>query len=126
MALFENLGNLGNLAQAAKDAAKDIAVKAFTPTLSKILIERYHLDKIGKLSGLEINRKQLEIKFSLELRGEQTPIDVAVQFRALPSNEIEISNVTASREWIAILINEMLPAEKKRFEVPAEAISFLS
>lgn len=123
MALFENLGNL---AQAAKDAAKDIAVKAFTPTLSKILIERYHLDKIGKLSGLEINRKQLEIKFSLELRGEQTPIDVAVQFRTLPSNEIEISNVTASREWIAILINEMLPAEKKRFEVPAEAISFLS
>jgi len=116
----------GNLATAAKDAAKDIAVQAFAPTLSKMLIERYHLDKVGKLTGLEINRKQLEIKFSLDLRGEQSPIDVAVQFRTLPPNEIEISNVNASREWIAILMNELLPPEKKRFEVPPEAISFLS
>jgi hypothetical protein len=119
-------GNFGDIASAAKDAAKDFAVQAFAPKLSKMLIERYQLDKIGKLSGVKINRKQLEIEFSLDLRGEENPIDVKVQFRTLPPNEIEISNVTASREWIAILINELLPVEKKRFEVSAEVVSLLS
>jgi hypothetical protein len=117
---------LQGLAEKAADAAKDIAVQAFAPTLAQKLIDRYQLNKIGSLSDLQIHRKKLEIQFSLNLRGEQNPIDVTVHFRALPSSEIEITKVTASREWITILINEFLPAEKKRFEVPQEAISFLS
>jgi hypothetical protein len=112
------MGLFGNL--------KDIAIQAFVPTLSKMLIERYQLNKIGELSGVKINREQLEIEFSLDLRGEENPIKVKVQFRTLPPNEIEISKVTASREWIAILINDLLPAEKKRFEVSAEVVSLLS
>ena len=107
-------------------STSDIAVQSLAPILSKQLIERYHLDKIGKLSAIEINRRQLQVKFSLELRGEQSPIDVEVQFRTLPTNELEITSVTASREWIAILINELVPAVKKRFDVPEEAISCLS
>jgi hypothetical protein len=116
------MGLFGNL----PDIAKDVAVQAFVPTLRKMLNERYQLDKIGELSDFKINRKQLEIEFSLNLRGEEKPINVKVQFRTLPPNEIEISKVAASREWIAILINDLLPAEKKRFEVSAEAVSFLS
>ena len=123
MGLF---GNLGDIATAAKEAAKDLAVEAFVPKLSKMLIDRYQLDKIGELSGVKVNRKQLEIEFSLDLRGEEKPINLKVQFRTLPPNEIEISKVTASREWIAILINDLLPAEKKRFAVSAEVVSFLS
>jgi hypothetical protein len=49
-----------------------------------------------------------------------------VEFRLLPPNRVEISKVTASREWIAILANEILPAEKKRFEVPETVITLLS
>lgn len=119
-------GNLGDIALAAKEAAKELAVQALVPKLSEMLVERYQLDKIGKLSGVKVNRKEREIEFSLELRGEEKPIDVKVKFRTLPPNEIEISEVTASREWIAILINNLLPAEKKRFEVSAEVVSVLS
>lgn len=117
---------LQDLAKKAADAAKDIAAQAFAPTLARTLIDRYQLNQIGTLSNLQIDRKKLGLQFSLNLRGEQTPIDVTVRFRTLPSNEVEITNVTASREWIGILINELLPAEKKRFAVPPEAISFLS
>ncbi len=112
------MGLFGNL--------KEIAFQTFVRKISEMLAERYQLNKIGQLSGVKFNIEQSEIEFSLDLRGEEKPIDVKAQFRTLPPNEIEISKVTASREWIAILINDLLPAEKKRFAVSAEAVSFLS
>jgi hypothetical protein len=120
MSLFKNPFGM------AKDKAKEMALNLLISTISKKLIEMCHLDKLGELSHIKIQMNPLAIHCSLNLRGEEKPVDVGVEFRLLPPNRVEISKVTASREWIAILANEILPAEKKRFEVPETVITLLS
>lgn len=93
-------------------------VKTFAETTLQFLIKRYGIAKIGKVSGLDVRIEQREFAFALELNGEIEAIHITLGYSKLPENKIELICVSASREWIKTVINEIIPAEKRRVEVP--------
>jgi hypothetical protein len=65
----------------------------------------------GIMTSLKINSEQKTFVFTLDLRGEASPIDVEGDYSIKDSTgemRIEISNVRVSREWMARLAGHHL------------------
>lgn len=108
---------------------KSIANKARDAALQFVtawIVNKYHLKKLGKMTKLQLDSEKSEIFIALDLQGEQTPIELKIHYRLLSATEIEIANVSSSREWIATLANDMVPPEKKRITVPETVTKALS
>jgi hypothetical protein len=78
------------------------------------------------MTKLQLDSEKQEIYIELDLRGEQTPAELTIHYRLLSSTEIEIVNVSSSRDWIATLINEIVPAKNKQITVPVVVTAALS
>jgi hypothetical protein len=94
-------------------------LKKFVSSMLENLSERYKLNTIGKISDVNFDVAKKEIRVQLELFGEENPIEISFGYRKAPPHAIELFCVSASRKWMEALINEVIPAEKKQFEVPA-------
>jgi hypothetical protein len=112
MSLFTRIANKG----------KDMALQF----VAAWIVNKYHLNKLGQMTSLQLDSEKQEIFIALELHGEQTPIELTIQYRVLSPTQIEIANVCSSRAWVAALANEMVPAEKKRIAVPEAVTAALS
>lgn len=112
MSLFKIIANKG----------KDIALQF----VAAWIVNKYHLNKLGQMTALRLDSEKQEIFITLDLHGEQTPIELTIQYRVLSSTEIEIADVHSSRAWIATLANEMVPAHQKRITVPEAVTAALS
>jgi len=53
-------------------------------------------------------------------------VAVTVRYQVLSANQIEITSVSSSRDWIATLANELLPVEQRQIEVPPAVVTALS
>ena len=102
--------------------AKDVALQL----VAAWIVNRYHLKKLGQMTKLQLDSDKGEIFIALDLHGEQTPIELTIHYRVLSPTEIEIANVHSSREWIATLANDMIPANQKRITVPETVTKALS
>ena len=102
--------------------AKDIALQHAATWVAN----RFHLNKIGKVTALQINSTTEEIAVTLELEGETTPVDLKVNYRIVNPTLIEITHVEASRPWMTKLVNDVVPPEDKQFTVPAIVTKALS
>lgn len=102
----------------AKDATVQLA--------AKFIINKYKLDKLGTMTSLNIDSDKRQIFIALDLHGEQTPIELTIHYQVVSPTCLEIREVQSSRTWIATLVNEMIPSEKKRVEVPTALITALS
>lgn len=102
--------------------AKDMALQHVATWVAN----RFHLNKIGKVTDLQINSTTEEIAVKLELEGEATHVDLKVSYRILNSTMIEIAHMEASRPWMTKLVNDVLPPEQKQFTVPALVTKALS
>jgi hypothetical protein len=102
--------------------AKDVALRL----VARWIVNKFYLKKLGQMTKLQLDSEKQEIYLALDLHGEQSPIELAIHYRLLSSNHIEIANVWSSREWIAALVNEMVPAKDKQITVPAGVTAALS
>jgi len=79
-------------------------------------------NRYGLMTQIRIDSQNHRIDVELLLKGEATPIQVAVKSYELSSETgetfIALGDIETSREWINHLIREHLPPEKKRFKVP--------
>ena len=78
------------------------------------------------MTKLQLDSEKQEIYLALDLHGEQSPIELTIQYRLLSSTQVEIGDVWSSREWIATLVNEMVPAKDRQIPVPAWVTAALS
>ena len=80
------------------------------------------LNRYGQMTYIRIDSQNRRIDVELELRGESSPIQVAINSYELSSQAgetfITIGEIETSREWINQLISDYLPSDKKRFKVP--------
>ena len=103
------------------DGPKNAALKLMADTA----FTTYGLDKLGKLDTVELDSVKKEILIVLSLHGEPAPVELTVLYRIETSSQVEIVEVRSPKTWVAILANEMVPADKKRIPVPPLATSFL-
>lgn len=101
---------------------KDVALQF----IAARIVSHYHLNKLGHMTKLQIDSEKSEVVIELDLHGEPAPIELKMHYRLLSATEIEIGEVSSSRSWIATLVNEMVPAEKKRITVPEAVTKALS
>jgi hypothetical protein len=102
--------------------AKDVALRL----VARWAANKFYLKKLGQVTKLQIDSEKQEIYIALDLRGEQSAIELTIQYRLLGSTQIEILNVSSSRDWIATLANEIIPAKNKQITVPAVVTAALS
>ena len=118
-------------AKTIANKAKDAAVQLFTArVINNFNLEKFGLDvdlkKFGRMTKLKINSAKQEIYVAFDLHGEQSPIELTIQYRVLTPTQIEIVSLASSREWIATFVNEVLPAKRKQITVPAAVTAALS
>lgn len=94
--------------------------------LAKWFANRYHLKRLGRITGLKLNRNAQEIFMALDLHGEREGIELIVHYRVLSPTVLEIAQVQASRPWMTEFINGMVPAEQKRLTVSPAVIRILA
>ncbi len=109
---------LKNIANKAKDVALQF--------IAAWIVNKYHLNKLGQMTKLQLDSEKQEVFITLDLHGEKSPIDLTIHYRLLSSTVVEIADVSSSREWIATLVNEMVPAKQKRITVPETVTAALS
>lgn len=95
-----------------------------TPLVSAFL-KQYKLDKLGSVTSVDLNTSCRTLKVTLQLEGETSPIELECHYAMAGEDRIEILEVNSSRAWIATLVNDLIPADKKRFTVPSAAQKFL-
>jgi hypothetical protein len=107
-----------------KDAILQVTARKF---ILPWIINKYHLKQLGNMTTLRLDCEKQEILIALDLHGEQDPIELTIRYQVLSPTCIEIKDVRSSRNWIATLVNEVLPAEQKRIEqVPTAVTTLLS
>ena len=89
------------------------------------LLHQYNLDRLGSVTSVDLDSSRRTLKVTLQLDGESSPIQLEFRYAMAGEDQMEITEVRSSRAWIATLVNEFVPAEKKRFAVPAVAARFL-
>jgi hypothetical protein len=74
------------------------------------------------MTHLRIDSTNKRIDVELELKGEASPIQVAVKNYTLTTEAgetyIELGDIETSREWINALLTNYFKPEKRRFNVP--------
>jgi hypothetical protein len=94
--------------------------------LAKWFANHYHLKPLGRITELRLDSVAQEICMTLDLHGEQSAVELSVHYRVISPTVLEIAEVKSSRQWIAELINHVIPAEQKRLEVPQALTQVLS
>lgn len=87
---------------------------------------RYFLNQTiqpyGHMTHLRIDSTNKRIDVELELKGETSPIQIAVKNYTLTTEAgetyIELGDIETSREWINALLMNYFKPENRRFNVP--------
>ena len=108
--------------KAVLNSAKDSLAQSVAP----FFIHKFGLKRLGTMSTFRIDSAKKEIFIELDLHGEATPIELTIGYELPGSSILEIKHVSSSREWIATLVNDMIPPERKQIKVPGAVASALS
>jgi hypothetical protein len=89
-----------------------------------IIAINQHINEYGSITNLSLNSKFKSIHMDVLLHGEKEPIEVQVEnYLFTEDNQLRISGVTTSREWINTLALNHL--ESKEFSLPSEYAQIL-
>lgn len=95
-----------------KDQAAQLAVRA---------LFKLKFNAFGNMTSLQINSKTKTIQLDLELKGETTPIKIAISRYELTEEGgktyLCLGEINTSREWINVLLANYLT--DRRLEVPS-------
>ena len=78
------------------------------------------------MTTLNIDSEKNEVSMTLQLHGEQTPIEMTIRYKVRSATSLEVIGIHSSRAWIATLVNDLIPAPQKTFEVPPYVTTALS
>lgn len=102
--------------------AKDKALSE----LVRLLLNEFQFYRYGVIADLKANSEKNEIQCTLELKGEDRPLDVRATFQIVERRAGEkvllLDTVWTSREWLNLLASEHLIRE---FPVSGRAFKIL-
>lgn len=87
-----------------------------------------YLPPYGEMTSFHIDPTNKKITVSLDLRGEQSPIDAEVGYDLHEDSgklSFRITDVKTSREWLTELANETLKRFPEGIQIPPGPPSFL-
>jgi len=84
------------------------------------------LKPIGKMSSLKIDSSAKLLHMTLELDGEASPVQLAVQYSIISPTLLTVRVASSSRPWISTLVNEMIPEQSRQIPVPEMVTKALS
>ena len=95
------------------------------PLVSQVL-SKYGLEKLGKVTRVDLDRDERRVFLDLDLHGEEAPVKLTISYRTVNATEIEIEHIETSREWMTVIMNDMIPKSRKQFTVPKTVMALLS
>jgi len=105
--------------------AKDWAIGE----IARIALNRFEIQKYGTMTQFTIDSEKRELSGSLELKGEEKPIDFKAGFQIAdaPGGEktLVLDTISTSREWLTVLISEYLRPEVRQIPLPKAAAAAL-
>jgi hypothetical protein len=109
------------------DKFKDIlSVESLLRSWVNRVLRKHDLEKLGKVTRVDLDRDQRKIFLDLDLQGEESLVSLELSYRAINATEIEIEHIETSREWMTVIMNDMIPKSRKQFTVPKPAMALLS
>jgi hypothetical protein len=112
---------LGVLVADAKIAREFDGSQTLLPHIVSTLMRQYTLDRLDSVTSMDRDQSRQTFKVTLQLDGERAPIDPEFRCEKMGEDRIEITGVKSPRAWLTTLANNFVPADKKRFTVPAAA-----
>ncbi len=112
-----SFARLWELTKKGLSVAKDAALSGAGPWL----FNHFQIGRLGHMTSFQIDSERQLINLSLDLHGEERPIDLTLAYQLIEEGGewlIEITRVDATRQWIATLANEIIPPEKRRHVIP--------
>ncbi len=98
-----------------KDKATSTLVKAFA---------NHFISDFGNLDDIMINSENKSIYLSVDLKGEKESVNIEITgyevLKSQNNNFIKLNNITASREWINIVLEKYYL--DRRIEIPSQFI----
>jgi hypothetical protein len=92
------------------------------------MLNKAWLKPLGQATSLKLDSTSKSAEITLELKGEQTPVQIHVQeyevLREPGGTFIVVKAVTTSREWMTAMAREYLVGRK--LAVPPEAAGMMS
>lgn len=80
------------------------------------------------MSKLNLNSTEKKLSCSLELEGENAPIDIELYYKIEKEGSnrtLVITSVSCSREWINRIIQDYVTDDKRRIPIPKDAHTIL-
>ena len=84
-----------------------------------------NLKGLGNVEAMDCKTAKNLVTLDLELTGEKEKIVVQVSYEKVSESEIQFQVVECSRDWMKILVNEIIPAEKRRVKVPDAVMAMI-
>ena len=113
--MFESLGKAFS---SAKDRAVEASARAF--------LER-KVKNFGQIEHLQMDTRNRTASITLTLKGEVSPITIEIRNYDVTQRDgaswIRVNNVTASREWMGLALQEYVVGQQ--FKLPGGASAFL-
>ena len=94
---------------------------AMLSKLSRVLANKFGIARYGTLTSLELDSTHKILRLSLNLKGENQPIDLEARYRVEKSPEsriLVIESAHCSREWATLAFNDFCPPEARRIPLP--------
>lgn len=92
----------------------------------KILINQ--LEKYGRVNDFKIDSKNKKFKLNITLKGETDPLEILIdKYEIINQNDydiLKISKISTSKEWMNILIEEMI--KEKEIKIPGKYSKILA
>jgi hypothetical protein len=88
--------------------------------LVKFILNRWQLERYGKMKTFDIDSTKKELSTSLLLKGEKEPIEAKASYHVEKGDGliIVIDKIWVSREWANEVANQ-ISAEQRRIPVPS-------
>lgn len=90
--------------------------------LAEVLAQQLGFDRYGTVQVRALDTNAKEISIALILKGEDTPITSLIRYRldhADGKSILFLEGITASREWMNLLIEDFIAKEKRSVVLPS-------
>lgn len=109
---------LGRLGKSMREGAMAVAMRAY-------INDRYK--EYGEVLDCQVDTKENRLSFRVVLRGEKEPASIAIDRYELERDGddtyLKLRSFSTSREWITLLLNQLLAG--KRFKISSTVSALL-
>lgn len=97
--------------------------------VARLILNQFEIDRYATVTSLTVTSEAKEIQCVLVMKGEEKPLEVQARFQIAEEGSgektIVLDAVSASREWLNLLIADHLTTEMRRIPIPPSAYAIL-